>query len=152
MLVELYPDDPWPVRMLDALVRVIARFGLPESFVRFGFVGVLGFCWDTGTVYALRAHVNLYVAGACGFLVAATANWVLNRVWTFRHVAHDAAHVQWLKFVAANAVGFVANRGMFFTLITIYPLVYRQPVLGIVAGTCAGLVFNYVLSKKFVFR
>ncbi|WP_298286259.1 GtrA family protein [Acidocella sp.] len=152
MPADLYPDDPWPVRALDALVRLIARLGLPESFVRFGFVGVQGFCWDTGTVYALRAHISLYMAGACGFFVAATANWVLNRVWTFRHLDHGAPHIQWAKFILANAVGFVANRGTFFALITVSALAYQQPVLGILAGTCAGLVFNYVLSKKFVFR
>ncbi|MCB5943559.1 GtrA family protein [Acidocella sp. KAb 2-4] len=137
---------------LDALVALLARLGLPESFIRFGIVGVLGFCWDTGTVYLLRGHTNLYVAGTCGFLVAATANWAANRLWTFRHHDHAAPHVQWAKFIAANAIGFVFNRGVFFTLVARFTLVDQQPVIGIIAGTCAGLVFNYLLSKRFVFR
>lgn len=145
-------NQPLLLNWLDALVALLARLGLPESFIRFGFVGALGFCWDTGTVYLLRGHTNLYIAGTCGFLVAATANWAANRLWTFRHHEHDAAHIQWARFIAANAVGFVFNRGVFFALVAHFPLANQQPVIAIVAGTLAGLIFNYFLSKRFVFR
>ena len=83
---------------------------------------------------------------------SATANWMINRWWTFRHQAHGAAHVQWLKFLAANFIGFIFNRGTFFTLVAISPLCRAQPVLAIIAGTAVGLVFNYFLSKRLVFR
>jgi len=137
---------------LDKAVELLARCGISESFIRFGIVGTLGFVWDTTTVYALRGHTNLYVAGTCGFLVAATANWIMNRLWTFRHHQHAAPHVQWAKFLAANAVGFVFNRGTFFTLISISAVFREQPVLAIAAGSAAGLSFNYFLSKRLVFR
>lgn len=137
---------------LDALVVLLARLGLPESFIRFCIIGGFGFCWDTGTVYLLRGFTNLYIAGTCGFLIAVTANWAANRFWTFRHHAHAAAHVQWAKFIAANLIGFAANRGLFFTLVARFPLAQQQPVLAIIAGTMAGLFFNYFLSKRFVFR
>lgn len=139
-------------RLLDGLVRLIARLGVSESFIRFGIVGTLGFVWDTGTVYLLRPFVNLYVAGTVSFIVAATLNWILNRLWTFGHLEHGKAHLQWLKFLAANAIGFVANRGTFFFLVAFSPLVVAHPVIGIAAGSAAGLVFNYFLSKMFVFR
>jgi putative flippase GtrA len=138
--------------LLDAGVLLLARTGLSADFIRFGMVGALGFCWDTSTVYATKNHFGLYVAGTLGFIVAATANWVINRYWTFRHRNQGAAHVQWLKFLAANFVGFLFNRGTFFTLVAISALCRAQPVLAIVAGTAAGLIFNYFLSKKLVFR
>jgi putative flippase GtrA len=130
----------------------VARRGISPDFLRFAVVGTLGFCWDTATVYTVKLFANLYVAGAAGFLVAATANWLLNRVWTFRHQTHDAAHLQWVRFMLANSVGFVFNRGVFFILITVSPLCHRIPVLAIIAGSFAGLTFNYFLSKRFVFR
>lgn len=142
-----------PLTILDALVVFIAnKAGVSESFIRFGIIGALGFVWDTSTVYALRHFTNLYIAGTCGFLVAASLNWVLHRVWTFRHVQHGAAHVQWAKFLLANVLGFSFNRGTFFVLVAFVPLVVRHPVLGTAAGACVGLGFNYVLSKRFVFR
>lgn len=141
-----------PLAMLDALVMLMARLGFSESFIRFGFVGVLGFVWDTGTVYALRPFINLYLAGTCGFFVAATLNWLCHRFWTFRSVQHASVHVQWTKFLVANALGFVFNRGIFFLLIALSPLVAAHPVIGITAGMTVALGFNYVLSKRFVFR
>lgn len=136
---------------LDALVARLSQFGVSESFLRFAAIGGVGFCVDTATVYASRYFVGLYAAGVLGFLLAASGNWLLNRIWTYRHLAHGAAHRQWLRFLAVNSVGFVFNRGMFFTLITVSPFCFHHPIIGIIAGTLSGLVFNYFLSKKFVF-
>ena len=140
------------VDSLDRLVGLVARLGFSESFIRFGIVGTLGFVCDTSTVYLLRPFVSLYIAGTCSFIVAATMNWVINRIWTFRHVEHAVAHVQWVKFLAANAIGFGFNRGTFFLLVAFSPLVVAHPVIGIAAGSACGLIFNYLLSKRFVFR
>lgn len=136
---------------LDAGVTILSRSGVSEKFIRFAIVGTLGFFWDTATVYALKAHTGLYIAGTCGFLVAATANWGMNRVWTFRDHDHIAPHLQWVKFLVANLIGFVFNRGTFFTLVSISVLCRSQPVLAIIAGSMAGLCFNYFLSKRLVF-
>lgn len=144
--------------LLDKGVVLLSRLGFSENFIRFGIVGTLGFCWDTATVYALRPFTNLYVAGTCGFLVAATANWAVNRVWTYRHHEHAAPHIQWARFMTANAIGFVFNRGVYFTLVSKLfstaaktDIFYAQPVLAIAAGSISGLCFNYFLSKRFVF-
>jgi putative flippase GtrA len=74
-----------------------AKLPVSPDFIRFGIVGTLGFCWDTATVYALRHLVGLYVAGTAGFLVAATANWLLNRLWTFRHQTHQPRNFFYLN-------------------------------------------------------
>jgi putative flippase GtrA len=145
--------------LLDKGVELLARFGVSENFIRFAIVGTLGFFWDTCTVYALRPFTNLYVAGTCGFVVAATANWAVNRLWTYRHHNHSAPHLQWARFISANAVGFVFNRGVYFLLVSNYfsaaaktDIFQAQPVLAIAAGSISALCFNYFLSKRFVFR
>lgn len=142
----------WIFSTLDAVVAVVALTGLPISFIRFGIVGTFGFCWDTASVYALKGVAGLYIAGTCGFLIAGTSNWALNRFWTFRHLDHIAAHRQLVRFLMANAIGFIFNRGTFFTLIAVSVLCRHQPILAIIAGTAAGLCFNYFLSRKFVFN
>lgn len=141
----------WLDIQLVVLARAAARLNVSEDFIRFTVVGTMGFCWDTATVYALRGPAGLYVAGVAGFVVASSANWAMNRVWTFRHKEHEAMHVQWARFVAVNMVGFVFNRGTFFALITYSALCRGEPILAIIAGSAAGLVFNYFLSKRFVF-
>lgn len=146
------PLGKYVLNGLDLGVALLARTGVNEDFIRFAVVGTLGFCWDTGTVYAIKGWVGLYIAGFVSYFVASSANWGLNRIWTFGHRTHIAAHVQWAKFFIANLIGFAFNRGTYFTLISINTLCHAQPVLAIIAGSAAGLCFNYFLSKRFVFR
>jgi len=140
------------VHLLDTAVSILARTGISRDFIRFCVVGGMGFCWDTGTVYALRGLIGIYAAGTVSFLVAGTVNWAVNRLWTFRHLDHAAAHHQLMRYLLANSIGFVFNRGTFFTLVSISALCRNQPVLPVIAGSAMGLCFNYYLSKKFVFN
>jgi putative flippase GtrA len=118
----------------------------------FGVVGTLGFVVDTAVVYATRYALGLYGAGVLSYLVAASFNWVLNRAWTFRGQGTGPAHREWGRFVLANLVGFVLNRGTYAILVTIVPLCARQPVLAVAAGSIAGMGVNFALTRAMVFR
>ncbi len=122
------------------------------DFLRFGMVGAIGFCFDAGTVYALKGLLGLYGAGVVSFFVAATANWALNRAWTFRHRMHAAAHVQWARFLGVNLIGFILNRGAYFTLIAATMIARQYPILAVAAGAVSGLALNFLLSRRIVFR
>jgi putative flippase GtrA len=122
------------------------------QFLRFGTVGAFGFLVDTATVYATRGTLGLYGAGVLAFLVAATANWGLNRVWTFRGLGSGALHRQWAMFLAANSVGFVLNRGAYFMLVTFSVLCAANPVIAVGAGSITGMFANFTLSRRLVFR
>ena len=125
---------------------------LVPQFLRFGVVGVAGFAVDTVVVYALRGLIGIYAAGTVSFLVAASGNWVLNRIWVFKGHGSGSAVKQWLLFLSANSFGFVLNRGTFFTLVTLWPRANHQPVIAIFAGTLAGMFANFTLSHRLVFR
>jgi putative flippase GtrA len=122
------------------------------QFLRFGTVGAFGFLVDTATVYATRGALGLYGAGVLAFLGAATANWGLNRVWTFRGLGSGALHRQWAMFLAANSVGFVLNRGAYFILVTFSVLCAANPVIAVGAGSITGMFANFTLSRRLVFR
>jgi len=122
------------------------------QFLRFGTVGAFGFVVDTATVYATRGRLGLYGAGVLAFLVAASANWALNRVWTFRGLGTGALHRQWAMFLAANSLGFVLNRGAYFILVTVSVLCAANPVIAVAAGSITGMFANFTLSRRLVFR
>ena len=126
--------------------RIIAQF------LRFGVVGGVGFVVDTVTVYSLLDRLGLYGAGIAGFVTAASANWLLNRIWTFRGQGTGPAHRQWAMFMLTNLVGFVLNRGTYALLVTFVAVAARQPVLAIAAGAVAGMFVNFSLSRRLVFR
>jgi putative flippase GtrA len=122
------------------------------QFLRFGVVGLTGLVVDTAIVYALRGSVGLYVAGLIAYLVVATENWILNRVWTFRGRGSGPAHRQWVLFLITNLAGFVLNRGTYALLVTFVPLAAEQPVIATSAGAAAGMLVNFTLSRRLVFR
>jgi putative flippase GtrA len=129
-----------------------ARRLVAAQFVRFGVVGMVGFFIDTATVYGLRHLIGLYGAGLAGYVTAATGNWMLNRLWTFRGQGTGSVHRQWAMFMLTNLAGFVLNRGTYALLITFVAAAARQPVIAIAAGAGAGLLVNFTLSRRLVFR
>src|SRR5580692_3145965 len=80
LLLRLTPLLPPPLRVHATPARIATLV----QFMKFGVVGVIGFLTDTAVVYGLRASLGLYGAGAVAYIVAASGNWLLNRIWTFR--------------------------------------------------------------------
>jgi putative flippase GtrA len=122
------------------------------QFMKFGTVGALGFLADTAVVYALRGPLGLYAAGMVSYLLVASGNWALNRAWTFRGRGSGPAHRQWVKFLVANSLGLVLNRGTYAALIATVPLCVKAPVFAVAAGSVAGMLVNFTLSRQMVFR
>ncbi|MBV9541834.1 MAG: GtrA family protein, partial [Alphaproteobacteria bacterium] len=82
--------------------------------------------------------------------------WWGNRNLTFAEQAArgDAGAVfqEWMKFVAANAVGAVVNYATYSLLIAVAPEPLGHPLVATAIGVGVGLIFNFTLSKRFVFR
>lgn len=80
------------------------------QFIKFCAVGGSGVFVDFGVTYACKEwlRVNKYAANSVGFLCAATTNYVLNRVWTFRNDDPDIAG-QYLRFLGIALLGLVIN-------------------------------------------
>ncbi len=125
-----------------------------KQFLRFGVVGVGGLIVDTAVLYAVVYGLGfgLYVGRVVSYLAAATFTWAMNRRFTFTQTDPAPAFVQWLKFLAANAIGAVVNYATYAALITWLPLAKDYPVLGVAAGSIAGLSFNFTASKRWVFK
>jgi putative flippase GtrA len=122
------------------------------QFIRFAVIGVLGFVWDTGIVYALAPRIGVYAAGILSYFIVASINWLLNRIWTYAHVSHGVRHRQLVMFLLANSVGFLLNRGVFSLLVHFVPLCRVYLVLPVAAGGISGMFVNFSLSRRLVFR
>ena len=126
---------------------------LPQ-FLRFGIVGTVGFLVDSAVLLGMMAlGLGPYGGRVVSYLAAASTTFALNRAWTFRSTARDApVAAQWGRFVALNMVGFAANYGTYAALIATMPLVAAYPVLGVAAGSVAGMFINFGLSRRYVFK
>ncbi|MDD2877570.1 MAG: GtrA family protein [Acidiphilium sp.] len=141
---------PSPIALVVARLPTRHRTAAGE-FLRFGMVGAFGFCLDVAAVYALIPSLGLYGAGMAAYFIAASANWALNRMWTFRDRTHRAAHIQWLRFLAINLIGFTLNRGAYSLLLAMFVLPRHFPILAVAAGAASGFLVNFLLSRRLVF-
>lgn len=123
-----------------------------QNFIKFGIIGVFGLVWDTLSVYGLRGFIGLLPATFAAYFIAASMNWLLNRLWTFRHYECPYSLVeQWLRFLTANSCGFFLNR---ITVASLYffPFFTHYPVFALACGSVAGLFANFNLSCRVVFQ
>ena len=94
-------------------------------------------------------------ANAVAILVAMTCTWLGNRYFTFRaQRAHGAAAMarEWLKFLGANAVGAAVNYTLSVLCVRYAPAPFDNKYVAQAIGVLAGLMFNFTLSRRMVFR
>lgn len=137
------------------------EFSLGESslrestgqFLRFAVVGMLAFLVDASVLQAaLALGLDPYSGRVVSYLCAATAAWAMNCRYTFRVPGREGLAGQWLAYLAANAIGGFANYATYVAALWLFEMVRAWPVLGVGAGSVAGLAFNFVVNKYWVFR
>lgn len=129
------------------------RLRLAGEVLRFGVVGTVGFVVDAAVLtLAIAAGLGPWYGRAVSYLVGATTTFALNRAWTFRGAPRGGLVRQWALFLLVNLLGFACNYATYAALIALVPLVAAHPVLGVAAGSLAGMVGNFIMSRRFVFR
>ncbi len=131
---------------------VSAAMRTRAQFLRFALVGCAGFLVDAGALnVVLLLGADRYAGRVVSYLAAATFTWALNRNYTFRAERDTKRIREWARFLATNAVGGLINWTTYAVLVAVSPTVFAHPVLGVAAGSLAGLVVNFMLSRRFVF-
>ncbi len=123
-------------------------------FLRFGVSGVAGFLVDAGVLALLTAvaGLNPYLARLPSFLAAATTTWLINRYWTFADRRGKDRGREWRRYLLAMLVGGLVNYAVYALLVATVATVARWPVLGVAAGSLAGMMVNYLSSSRWIFR
>ncbi len=106
----------------------------PEIFgklIKFGLVGFSGLFIDFGFTWLCKEKLRIqkYISNAIGFTLAASSNYMFNRIWTFQS-SNPEIFTEYSEFLLISMIGLVIN-----TLI-LWLIVSR-------------LKFNFYLSKLF---
>ncbi|GAA0577750.1 GtrA family protein [Rhizomicrobium electricum] len=136
---------------------------LASKLVRFGAVGGAGMFVNLAALAVAKEVLGLHdlLAWFFGFFVSVTFTWWGNRTFTF-HEHKSSGHVgilaEWFRFFLTNSFGAGANVSVYALLLwwAPWPLALLRADLraypALCVGVLVGLVFNYTLSKKLVFR
>ncbi len=124
-----------------------------SQVLRFSLVGVAGFIVDAGLLMMLVDSLGPYVGRLISFGFAVFTTWLLNRTFTFENNKSEFSLAgEFIRYLSAMIVGGVANYGLYAALIYLVVLVQNWPILGVAAGSLAGLAINFTLAKNWIFR
>jgi len=143
-----------------ALRALFARFEhLIRELGRFGVVGAATFGVDVGIFIALRQLTgNPTLAKTVSVIIAATAAFIGNRYWTWRHRPRAGLRREYTLYFVFNAIGLGIS--LFCLLISHYWLGGYWPVLrstladtisSSVIGMALGTAFRFWAYRRFVF-
>jgi len=81
-----------------------------SKFIRFGAVGLSGMVLDFSITWLFKEvlKINRYLANAAGFIVAASSNYLLNRIWTFNSHNPDVGW-EYGRFLVVSTAGLAIN-------------------------------------------
>lgn len=123
-----------------------------RQILLFGVAGTLGFLVDAGVVSMLVHGLdwNPYAARTVSFLCAVATTYLFNRHLTF--AATQKRKGQAGRYLLAMMAGFAVNYGLYAALVHGLELVRAWPVIGVAAGSVAGLALNYLSARFWVFN
>lgn len=121
------------------------------SFSRAQISSILATLLDYGILFLFTEifHFWYVIATACGAFVGATANFLLNRHWSFQ-AAHDRMGHQARKYAIVSSGSLILNTAGVF-LVTEYLRVHYA-VSVILVSILVGVFFNYPLHRYYVYR
>lgn len=130
--------------MVDILTLDIAY-----KFAKFGVVGFTGVFVDFGFTYVCKEwfKIQKYLANAIGFSIAASSNYYLNRIWTFRSHNPEIA-VEFSRFFFISLIGLLISTLVIYLLVTKVKMnFYLAKLLAIIVVT----FWNFFVNLNYTF-
>jgi len=80
------------------------------KFLKFGIVGFSGMVIDFSITFLLKEKhkIHRYISSSVGFAIAASSNYLLNRLWTFES-NNPGVLVEYSTFILISLAGLVIN-------------------------------------------
>ena len=127
-----------------------------NRIIKFGIVGCSGTLVDFGITFVCKELLGIFplISNALGFTIAATTNYILNRVWTW-HSKEKQVGVEYAKFFAVSLLGLGLNTLIIYLLTqkmswAFLPnswQVYAFWIAKVIAT--GGVMVGYVLANNF---
>ena len=118
-------------------------------FLRFCVVGASGTAVDFGLTWLCKEILKIpkFVSNAIGFVVAATSNYILNRIWTWGSTS-DQIGVEYIKFFGVSLVGLGLNTLILYLL---HEKLHWGFYLSKVFATGVVMLWNFFANNYFTF-
>ncbi len=124
---------------------------ITSEFFKFAFVGLLGTILNLVVLYSLTEFLQIYylLSAIVAFVVSATHNFILNKIWTFKENMKDRITSKYLKFFSVSVVALLVNLfflRVFTESLGIYYMVSQVLAIGM------ALIINFLGNKMWTFK
>jgi putative flippase GtrA len=120
------------------------------KFLKFCVVGLSGMIIDFGTTWLLKekVRVNKYIANSTGFILAASSNYIWNRIWTFQS-KDNRIGVEYLSFIIISVAGLGINNFVIYILNDRLKVnFYLSKLIAIGVVTIWNFVMNFIITFR----
>lgn len=125
-----------------------------KKIIKFGFVGGLGTITNMAIffIFVDLLKFSPTIISTIVFFIAATQNYILNHVWTFKTETsgNKISFYGWIKFILTSLLGLAVNLLVLNLILRFFILPYK--VIAQAFGILSGMIFNFLGSKYFVFK
>ncbi|MFZ4399595.1 MAG: GtrA family protein [Bacteroidales bacterium] len=120
------------------------------KFLKFGIVGASGVIVDFGFTYLCKEifKIQKYLANAIGFTIAASSNYLFNRIWTF-HSLNPEIGLEYSKFLFISLIGLGINTLILWTLVSKFNKNFYVSKLFAIAVVT---IWNFFVNLIFTFN
>lgn len=142
------------IRSAKTVFNLAARKKTYRQFVKFSIVGLVNtfvdwfFFYMVILVFKIDTQSFKQIAKAISFIISASSNYGMNRIWTFRSKNKEIIREASKFFIVA--IGGLAINQIIFYLST-GPGEMRD-IYGLVLATSGAVIWNFVLNKKWTFK
>ena len=119
------------------------------KFLKFCVVGFSGTAVDFGVTWLCKEKFgwNKYLSNSLGFILAATNNYVWNRLWTFQST-NSQIHIEYGKFLLVSVIGLAINNLVIYLLhgkLKLNFYLSKVFAIGVV------MMWNFIMNYLFTF-
>lgn len=119
------------------------------KFVKFCLVGLSGVIVDFGITFLCKEILKIqkYISNAFGFCIAATSNYILNRIWTFQSDNPNIT-LEFTRFFFISLIGLGIN------LLIIWAMAGKLKVnfyLSKLVATIIVTLWNFLINAYYTF-
>ncbi|HON19515.1 MAG TPA: GtrA family protein [Salinivirgaceae bacterium] len=118
------------------------------KFLKFGVVGFSGVIVDFGFTFVCKEWLKIpkYFANAIGFTIAATTNYILNRMWTFASTNPEVLR-EFGEFFVISLIGLSINTTVLYICIKRFGMnFYWAKLIAIGITTLWNFFANYLYT------
>jgi putative flippase GtrA len=119
------------------------------KFIKFSIVGFSGVFVDFGITFIAKEFLKIqkYIANTGGFVVAASSNYILNRIWTF-HSTNPKIMLEFTRFFSIALIGLVINLMIIWAMSGKFKVNFYLSKL---VATIVVMLWNFLINAYYTF-